>query len=162
MACAPPGKRPKNCAPAWGDRSERAAKPGSAPARRQFFLAEKPPPVGPGRASRGTLRLVASVFLKWQSAQIPRRLALNSSHRWNCAEPVGEAPGPRPLAISAQPRSVRARECSLYRACVFQKQFGLVRGYQRFRASSSASLAATQSAPWPVISFFQNGARDFR
>ena len=34
--------------------------------------------------------------------------------------------------------------------------------YQRVSASSSSSLAATQSAPSRVISFFQKGARDFR
>ena len=34
--------------------------------------------------------------------------------------------------------------------------------YQRLRAASSSSLAATQSAPDAVISFFQKGALDFR
>lgn len=34
--------------------------------------------------------------------------------------------------------------------------------YQRFSASSSASFADTHSAPSAPISFFQNGARDFR
>ncbi|MEM8553552.1 MAG: CDP-glycerol glycerophosphotransferase family protein [Pseudomonadota bacterium] len=34
--------------------------------------------------------------------------------------------------------------------------------YQRLKASSSSSLASTQAAPSPPISFFQNGARDFR
>ncbi len=34
--------------------------------------------------------------------------------------------------------------------------------YQRDSAASSASRAATQSAPSAVISRFQNGARDFR
>lgn len=34
--------------------------------------------------------------------------------------------------------------------------------YQRVKAVSSSSLAATQIAPSCPISFFQNGARDFR
>lgn len=34
--------------------------------------------------------------------------------------------------------------------------------YQRFKAASSAALAATHSAASMPISFFQNGARDFR
>ena len=36
------------------------------------------------------------------------------------------------------------------------------RAYQRFSAASSSSSAATQASPEGPISFFQNGARDFR